>query len=140
VSGDLPLYFYGMKTAKQIKRIPITLLLVTTISLASLAQQTVTWSEEDRKYLVENLTRSRDELIKETKGLTKAQWSFKESPDRWSINQVVEHIAIWELLMTHRVSIQLRHDPHPELSKDKKTDSLNFNHTIRTHGPSFAAN
>lgn len=42
------------------------------------------WTETDRKYLVENMRRTRDELIKETETLTSAQWSFQESPDRWS--------------------------------------------------------
>jgi len=108
------------------KQISIIFLILSTFSLVAQAQQTVTWSEADRKYLLENLQRSRDELIKETKGLSKAQWSFKESPDRWSINQVVEHIAIWELLMTHSIGIQLRDKPHPELSKDRTGDSLNL--------------
>jgi hypothetical protein len=38
----------------------------------------------------------------------------------------VEHIATWELLMSHRISNQLRNDPHPELSKDKTGDSIKF--------------
>ncbi|MDZ7649835.1 MAG: hypothetical protein U5K54_23340 [Cytophagales bacterium] len=40
------------------------------------------WTEADRKYLVDNLIRSKEEIIAETKNLTKAQWNFKESPDR----------------------------------------------------------
>ena len=52
------------------------------------------WTEEDRKYLLDNLIRSKEEIIAETKNLTKEQWNFKESPDRWSINQIVEHIFI----------------------------------------------
>jgi hypothetical protein len=93
-----------------------------------MAQESKLWTEADRKYLVDNLTRSRDELINETKGLSKEQWSFKESPDRWSINQIVEHIAIWELLMTHDVSRTLSGGPKPELAAKPKADStyLNF--------------
>ncbi|MEM9679985.1 MAG: hypothetical protein AAF901_06645, partial [Bacteroidota bacterium] len=45
------------------------------------------WTEEDRKYLLENLIKSKEELIEETKNLSQEQWNFKESPDRWSINQ-----------------------------------------------------
>jgi hypothetical protein len=56
------------------------------------------WTEADRKYLVDNLIRSKEEIIVETKNLTKEQWNFKESPDRWSINQIVEHICLWELI------------------------------------------
>jgi len=88
------------------------------------AQDTKLWTEADRKYLVENLTRSRDELIKETSKLSKAQWTFKESPDRWSINEIVEHIAIWELLMTHEISRQLAPGPQPLLGVNVAPDSV----------------
>jgi len=69
------------------------------------------WTEEDRKFLVDNLIRTKQEIIEETKGLTKAQWNFKESPERWSINQVVEHIALWELLFMNEVSRALARQP-----------------------------
>src|SRR5690348_8120228 len=93
------------------------------ISCACYGQETKLWTEADRKYLLDNLTRSRDELLAETKGLSKAQWSFKESPDRWSINEIVEHIATWELLLSDRISNQLRNDPHPELIAQAVPDS-----------------
>jgi hypothetical protein len=82
------------------------------------------WTETDRKYLLDNLIRSKEDLIKETKGLTKEQWSFKESPDRWSINEVVEHIATWELLLDHEISRALTEGLKPELYKTAKPDSL----------------
>ena len=31
-----------------------------------------------------------------TKGLSEAQWNFKSAPDRWSVAQVMEHIAASE--------------------------------------------
>jgi hypothetical protein len=75
------------------KKIAFSLLAVF-LAFQGYTQETKLWTEADRKYLLDNLTRSREELIKETKGLTMEQWNFKESPDRWSINQIVEHIAI----------------------------------------------
>ena len=63
-------------------------------------------------------------MINETKGLSKAQWSFKESPDRWSINEIVEHIGIWELLLSARISTQLDSQPHPELIATAVPDSI----------------
>jgi hypothetical protein len=50
--------------------------------LTSVAQEARLWSEENRKYLIENLTRSREAVINETKNLSPAQWNFKESPER----------------------------------------------------------
>lgn len=91
--------------------------------LSSFAQQVTTWNNEDRKYLMENLSRTRDSIIKETKNLSKAQWNFKESPDRWSINQIVEHLGIWELLLEREVNLGLVAGPRPELIDSKITDS-----------------
>jgi hypothetical protein len=100
--------------------VAVTLLAV---SATCIAQEGRYWTETDRKYLVDNLTRSRDEIIAETKGLSKAQWSFRESPDRWSINEIVEHIAIWELLLCNRISNLLDYDPRPELVAGARPDS-----------------
>ena len=74
------------------------------------------WTEVDRKYLLDNLIRSKEEIIAETKNLTKEQWNFKESPDRWSINQIVEHICIWELIQMNEISVALRMGPLPDFT------------------------
>lgn len=94
------------------------------MSLSSFAQETTNWTEADRKFLLDNLIRSRDEVLKETQGLSKAQWSFRESPDRWSINEIVEHIAIWELLLCQRISTQLSTEPQPLLVAQAVPDSV----------------
>jgi hypothetical protein len=98
-------------------------LLASIFMLQSIAQQTRLWSEEDKKYLLDNLARTRDSVTKETQNLSKAQWNFKESPDRWSINQIVEHLAIWELLLQREISQALLSGPRAELNKEGRTDS-----------------
>ena len=90
---------------------------------SSFAQTTTKWSEKERQYLIENLSRTRDLIINETKNLSEAQWNFKESPDRWSINQILEHLAIWELLLEREVNQALVAGPRPELNDEKRTDS-----------------
>jgi hypothetical protein len=74
------------------------------------------WTEADRKYLLDNLVRSKQELIDETKNLTRAQWNFKESPDRWSINQIIEHICLWELISMNEISGAMRMGPLPDFT------------------------
>lgn len=100
----------------------IFLLLIST----QLNAQSPQWTEQDRSYLLQNLIRSRDELINETKGLTKEQWSFKESPDRWSINQVVEHIAIWEMLMDYDITRALQAGIDTSFASDHTLDTTNL--------------
>jgi len=95
--------------------------------LVGFAQEVQHWTEDDRKYLLENLIRSRDELLKETDGLSKKQWEFKESADRWSINQVVEHLAIFELIFDREIGRALGGKPQPEFNKDVKPDSFYTN-------------
>ena len=90
--------------------------------LARVCHSQKLWTEADRKYLAENLTRTRDSLIKETKNLTETQWNFKESADRWSINQITEHLALWELILEREISQALFAGPHAErLIKDPKS-------------------
>lgn len=96
------------------------------MSLQVQAQDTTVWTEEDRKYLVENLVRSKEALIKETTGFTDKQWNFKESPDRWSIKEITEHIGIWELLITHEISRALGGGRQTELNKKAKPDSIYY--------------
>ena len=94
-----------------------------TLTLNSFTQQIKLWAEDNRKYLIDNLSRTRDSIIAETKNLSQAQWNFKESPDRWSINQIVEHLAIWETLLQREISQALVAGPRPELNKESRTDS-----------------
>jgi len=82
------------------------------------------WTENDRKYLLDSLISSRNLLMKETENLSNVEWNFKESPGRWSIKEVVEHIGIWELLLAHEVSKALSAGPQLELNKTVKPDSI----------------
>jgi hypothetical protein len=90
---------------------------------SSWCQQTKLWTDQERKYLVANLSRTRQLVIEETKNLTPAQWNFKESADKWSINQIVEHLGIWELLLDREINLALAGGPKPELTKEVRTDS-----------------
>jgi DinB superfamily len=53
-------------------------------------------SPEDREKGVKYLEQTRQGVIDATKGLSDAQWKFKSAPDRWSVQQCVEHLALAE--------------------------------------------
>lgn len=80
------------------------------------SKKTPLWTEADRKYLLDNLILGKEQIIAETENLTQEQWNFKESPDRWSINQIVEHICIWELIQIHEISRALQMGPLPDFN------------------------
>jgi DinB superfamily len=113
------------------------LLTFVAIAVNGFAQETKAWTEADRKYLLDNLTRSRDEVIAATKKLSRDQWSFKESPERWSISEVVEHMARWEMLFDARISNSLAAGKIPERLKTTKADST-FVNFIMEEKPHFS--
>ena len=117
---------------KKITWFGLVLLSLTTFSWA---QETKLWTEADRKYLLENLLRSREELVKQTQNLSKEQWTFKESPDRWSINQIVEHISYWEMLLDHEIANSIDAGLQPDRKKTARHDStfVNFIYEQKPH-------
>jgi DinB superfamily len=61
---------------------------------AAARAQEVTQSEKERA--MQYLESTKKGVLDATKGLSDAQWNFKAGPDRWSIAQVMEHIAAAE--------------------------------------------
>jgi hypothetical protein len=50
----------------------------------------------EREKAIRYLTETRKGVEASVKGLTDAQWKYKPAPDRWSIAEVVEHLAVIE--------------------------------------------
>jgi len=61
---------------------------------ATARAQEVTQAEKERA--MQYLESTKKGVLEATKGLSDAQWNFKAGPDRWSIAQVMEHIAAAE--------------------------------------------
>lgn len=51
-------------------------------------------TESERKFAVDHLIKTRDDLINAVKGLSDAQLNFKPAPDRWSVLECVQHITL----------------------------------------------
>ena len=72
---------------------------ITTLALLILAPAMPSGAEiskRDRDAVVKYLSTTRDQVIAETEKLSDAQWNFKAGPDRWSVGEVVEHLALAE--------------------------------------------
>ncbi len=78
---------------KQLRAAAAIVVLVCSGATAVRAQE-VTQAEKDRA--LQYLETTKKGVIDATKGLSEAQWNFKPAPDRWSIAQVMEHIALAE--------------------------------------------
>ena len=72
-----------------------SLMLVATMFLVAVpATETLTQAEREKG--IAELEGSKKMFLDATKGLSEAQWNFKAAPDRWSIAECAEHIALAE--------------------------------------------
>ena len=88
-----------------------------TIGLAALAAAAMAQplTDGERRRAIGELEASRKALLDTVAALTPDQWTFKPAPDRWSIAECVEHIALAEdsyfRLITGRLA---KSPPEPE--------------------------
>jgi len=78
------------------------LLAVTMFLVAAPATETLTKDERDRA--IAELEGSKQMFLDATKGLSAAQWNFKSAPDRWSIAECADHIALSETFIFGRIT------------------------------------
>jgi uncharacterized damage-inducible protein DinB len=53
-------------------------------------------SQGEREYAMSQLHATRKMLLDSLAGLSAAQWKFKPAPDRWSIEEIAEHLVLTE--------------------------------------------
>ncbi len=76
------------------------------LSVVPAAAQPLTQPERDA--LLKRLQQTQQAFHASISGLSDAQWTFKAGPDRWSIAEVAEHIAISETTILQLVTDQVR--------------------------------
>ncbi len=97
--------------------------IIAALSLALLLSPTLPAAEltpEDRESGVKYLEKTRDELIAATKGLSTEQWNFKAGTNRWSIAEIVEHLASTEEMLLQRVQNEVMNAPARAEGEDVK--------------------
>jgi DinB family protein len=96
--------------------------ILATIFLVLSGAEAQTLTQADRERGVQYLETTRKNIVDATRGLSEAQWNFKPSPFRWSVAQVIEHIAASEDLLRQMAEDQIKKAP-PGPDRDlKKTD------------------
>ena len=68
------------------------ILLIAAMLFAAQTTETLTRAERDKA--VAELQESKKAFLESSAGLTDAQWNFKPGPDRWSVAECVEHVAL----------------------------------------------
>ncbi len=105
-------------------KISTFLICILLFNISIVAQTTKLWTAADRLYLLDNLNRTKKEIIRATENLTDAQWNFKPAPDKWSIGQVLEHLGLYERIFEQEADIMLSSPPEPALYKTAYPDSV----------------
>ena len=68
-------------------------------------------TDEERERAIDYLEETRQEFLAAIEGVTEEQWRFKPAPDRWSIAEAAEHIAVAEETIWHLVSEKMLKSP-----------------------------
>ena len=104
------------------KRLLVALCLVAFTSPLLKAQAL---SKEELTRAVDYLEKTRAGVLSATEGLSDAQWSFKPTPDRWSVAEVTEHIAAAEDALMVLIHDQVMAAPaRSEVTDVKAIDEL----------------
>ena len=77
-------------------------------------------SQLERGHAVRYLTETRNGVVEAVKGLSETQWKFKPATDRWSIAEIVEHLAVTEDLVSKKVLVDLPAAPAPAADRNAK--------------------
>jgi len=95
----------------------VSLLLAVWMFSAALAfSQTL--SQADREKGEQYLQQTRDGVVAAVKGLSEAQMKFKPGPDRWSVAEVLEHIALVEDGLFQNVTYKVMKSPAGAADRD----------------------
>lgn len=70
--------------------------------------------QHDRDFALSHLHATRKMLLDAIAGLSQAQWKFKPAPERWSIAECAEHVALSEDFMFGRVQNMLKAPASPD--------------------------
>ena len=77
-------------------------------------------TKEDRAKAIQYLEKTRADVLAATKGLSEAQWNFKQATNRWSVAEVTEHIAAAEDFLMDLVQKQVMTAPPRAAGEDVK--------------------
>ncbi len=84
-------------------------LLLGVVSAVTVKAQDV--SQADRDRALAYLESTKKGVVDATKGLSDAQWNFKPGPDRWSVAEVMEHLAAAEDMLRGLTTEQVMKTP-----------------------------
>jgi len=83
-------------------------------------------TDQERQAAIARLESSRDRLLAAISGVSEEQAAFKPSPERWSILQLVEHLATSDPGLLALIRRALESAPQPELVEQTRRHDHRF--------------
>jgi hypothetical protein len=102
---------------KTIRMLPL-LVLTMTLRLSAAPM-----SDGDREHLLVHFEMTTQMVAEQVRGLSPAQLEYKASPDRWSIREVVSHLAVAEPDYWREIQKALKASPDMKEKKSSATDA-----------------
>ncbi len=85
------------------------------MQVTAAAQKAYILTDEERAAALAVHEQLDKDLLASIEGLTDAQWKFKPGPDRWSVQEIVEHVILVETFLGAGVAKTLEGEPDPKL-------------------------
>lgn len=77
-------------------------------------------TDRERQRALDSLTKTRQTLLDAVDGVSDAQAQWKPAPDRWSIFEYVEHLAVSDGALIELIERTLKSPAHPETEEERK--------------------
>jgi uncharacterized damage-inducible protein DinB len=81
------------------------------------APNDATLTKQDREFAIKYLKETKKDFLNSVKGLSDEQWKFKPAPDKWSVAEVSEHIALAEDFLSKMVTEKIMTSPEAPAEK-----------------------
>ena len=107
-----------MKTIRMLPFLVLTMVLTMTLRLSAAPM-----SDADREHLLVHFEMTTQMVAEQVRGLSPAQLEYKASPDRWSIREVVSHLAVAEPDYWREIQQALKAAPDMATKKSSATDA-----------------
>jgi DinB superfamily len=108
----------GILSMKSVRMLPLFVLAMTIRLFAAPAM-----SNADREHLQVHFEMTTQMVAEQVRGLSPAQLEYKASPDRWSIREVVSHLAVAEPDYWREIQKAVKAAPDMKDKKSQATDA-----------------
>jgi hypothetical protein len=114
----------------------VTRMFVAVLMVMATAASAQELTQAEKERALAYLESTKEKVVASTRGLSEAQWNFKAGPDRWSVAQVMEHVAASEdFIRDNLVKDKVMVSPAGEPGRDVKKidDAVIANVPDRSH-------